>query len=465
MRQILATLTLISYVITHSAWADWAQVTTSVPVERLVTNLTARVAENPDDAQAHYTLARIHSMAYALGTTNVGVVEAEEAGGMPEFAPYQSVRLAHKPFKLTDERLDHFTKSVAHYQLATELAADQPLYWLGLAWMLDDGSAFAAEIGAPDGILPEAALNTEQRDRATDILLQLGASSPQGKQAFDIARQQFLTLLPEIVSAQQVASGARKAEIERLIQVAWRDQAIRAYRNAYQGSLDQDLDLDRIGMEGDNAVSFEAGKALVRLMSAQPESSLMSQDAILTEIVEVEDVVAVLDAKPKWITPVVFPINAPQPLEKLTDDNRVVRFDLDGDGEPGLWPWVSADTGILVWTEQPWEPISSGRQLFGSVTWWTAWQNGYQALASLDDDGDGWLAGSELEGIAVWRDQNQNGRSERGEVIFADSFGIARIAVIPDPEAHDGVAAIKLGIELIDGAVLPTYDWTPRRVN
>jgi hypothetical protein len=57
--------------------------------------------------------------------------------------------------------------------------------------------------------------------------------------------------------------------------------------------------------------------------------------------------------------------------------------------------------------------------------------NGYQPLAALDDDGDGWPSDRELSGIAVWRDKNQNGIADPGEVLPATALGIQRIAARP----------------------------------
>ena len=44
--------------------------------------------------------------------------------------------------------------------------------------------------------------------------------------------------------------------------------------------------------------------------------------------------------------------------------------------------------------------------MFGSVTWWLFFSDGYRALDTLDDNRDGRLTGSELSGIAVWFDRN-----------------------------------------------------------
>jgi hypothetical protein len=129
---------------------------------------------------------------------------------------------------------------------------------------------------------------------------------------------------------------------------------------------------------------------------------------------------------------------------------------------------VNADAGFLVWDPENRQHIASCRQLFGSVTWWMFWRDGYQALAALDDDGNGWLEGKELQGIAIWRDTNGNGICDPGEVISLRDAGIVRIAVRATGRTSSGNSGgpsgtlfNPLGIQLRDGTSLPTYDWTP----
>ncbi|HEX2973842.1 MAG TPA: hypothetical protein VHP11_16030 [Tepidisphaeraceae bacterium] len=147
-------------------------------------------------------------------------------------------------------------------------------------------------------------------------------------------------------------------------------------------------------------------------------------------------------------------------LEQLIDPQAQVRFDLAGNGSGRLWPWVKPQTGILVWDPQRTGQVTSGRQLFGSVTWWMFWSSGYEALAALDDDGDGFLRGRELEGLAVWRDAGSDAQSGPGEVVPVPVLGIERIAVHAT-QTQNGSGYSPEGIWMRDGRHLPTYDWTP----
>jgi hypothetical protein len=146
-------------------------------------------------------------------------------------------------------------------------------------------------------------------------------------------------------------------------------------------------------------------------------------------------------------------------LSDLLEPGLDVPFDLDGDGAVERWPWVKPDTGILVWDPDHRAEITSGLQLFGSVTWWMFFADGYHALDALDDDRDGRLRGRELAGLGVWFDRNGDGRSEPGEVVPVERLGIYWIATHATSRDGDSPANLE-GLGLDDGRVLPTYDWT-----
>ena len=141
----------------------------------------------------------------------------------------------------------------------------------------------------------------------------------------------------------------------------------------------------------------------------------------------------------------------------------MVAFDLDGTGRKQHYGWVRPDTAILVWDGDKTSKVTSGRQLFGSVTWWLFFNNGYQALATLDDNHDGQLSGTELNGLALWFDRNENGISDPGEVIPLSSTPIASIMISGTMQKGNTVFH-QNGIRLQNGLTLPTYDWvaTPR---
>lgn len=158
------------------------------------------------------------------------------------------------------------------------------------------------------------------------------------------------------------------------------------------------------------------------------------------------------------ITPIVIPMDRHSPLSALADATRYVRFDLDGLGAR-KWQWLTSRAGLLVFVGDESRPdIVSGHQLFGNVTFRNFWRSGYEALASLDDDSDGWLRADELKGVAVWNDRDRDGRSGEAEILPLSMLGIVGLAVAHgDTQAN--VLLNRRGVEYENGAFGPSYDW------
>jgi len=121
--------------------------------------------------------------------------------------------------------------------------------------------------------------------------------------------------------------------------------------------------------------------------------------------------------------------------------------------------------------------IDSAHQLFGNWTFGgqrvaafalgvarpTPWKNGYQALETLDADGDGLIRGEELAPLGLWFDANRDARSQEGEVRDIRESGVVSLAVGPrreDTLTHD--VSVEKGFErTVDGRVEigKTVDW------
>jgi len=132
-------------------------------------------------------------------------------------------------------------------------------------------------------------------------------------------------------------------------------------------------------------------------------------------------------------------------------------------GAPGLWEWVGPKAGILVYSEGK-APVGalSGLDLFGNSSSLGKFEagsygNGYQPLATLDKNGDGRLGGEELSCVWVWQDRNGDAFAQPDEVKPASDF-VKWLSVNPTL-TPDGDAWIKEGGELLDGRVVPTWDW------
>jgi len=158
------------------------------------------------------------------------------------------------------------------------------------------------------------------------------------------------------------------------------------------------------------------------------------------------------------ITPILIPVEAETALAGLVDPHARITFDLDGSGLPRQWGWITPKAAWLVFDSDGRGQIKSGLQMFGSVTFWIFWRDGYAALAALDDNLDGVLEGAELRGLALWRDLNCNGVSDPGEVKPVAAFGIAAISCQSRPFS-EGATWNPRGVTFTNGTVRPTYDW------
>jgi hypothetical protein len=104
--------------------------------------------------------------------------------------------------------------------------------------------------------------------------------------------------------------------------------------------------------------------------------------------------------------------------------------------------------------------VTSALQLFGNVTFWCFWNNGYEAMRSLDDNGDGMLTGNELNDLALWHDANANGICDPGEVQPLSYHGITGLCCDwqTDERHADRIAYSPRGVTFANGTTRPTFD-------
>ena len=111
-----------------------------------------------------------------------------------------------------------------------------------------------------------------------------------------------------------------------------------------------------------------------------------------------------------------------------------VFFDHDSDGLAEQSAWVNANDGLLVMDRNGNGLIDSGRELFGVDTLLADGQlatEGFEALAELDDNGDGVIDNSDSAYalLRVWRDTIGDGRTLDGELFSLGDLGITAIAL------------------------------------
>lgn len=235
-----------------------------------------------------------------------------------------------------------------------------------------------------------------------------------------------------------------------LEQAGEKEQAIKAYRAVIESAWKQEKDLEQAGL-GWHSVTAEAGRYLTALLDKEQDQKEIATIAARTK--QMEQV-----SRP--VTPIVIPLKDGLTARDLEDRTASVLFDVDGSGLPQRWTWISRDAGWLVYDPQHTGQVKSGLQLFGNVTFWMFWENGYDALAALDDNGDGSLNSKELQGLAIWQDANSNGRCDPGEVQSLEKHGIVSLSVRHqrDKSHADNIAWSPHGVTLRDGSQRATYD-------
>jgi len=430
-----------------------------VPVDRLLKNVGAYVKENPKDAQGYYLLGRINALAFDRKTRKLRAWDKRGPGGgkLPSLDRWQNPPGRGQAALTEADLKKHLIESIVNYRKAIELKADHGLYHLGIAWVLESGSPFATKVGPPPGAkAPAVPLTPQGRKVIEKLVAGLGRKDPKVRGAVQEALRAVMPAVAGILAEHAQDKDAQvRSGVADLLGGYWREKAIEHYTRAYELAIPADRKIRRRPLHGlSSLVSYEAGRSWIRL--AKRRGLKKGEKKALAKVEEDLDI---LKSKRRGaITPIIFCLKAHRGLPDLLAGGKTVGFDLDGTGGVQRWHWVKPTTGILVWDPTGRGRITSGRQLFGSVTWWMFWPDGYRALEALDDNRDGWLAGAELKHLAAWFDRNCDGVCDRGEVVGLRALGVAALAV--RAAGRTGAAPFNpAGLRLRTGRVLPTYDW------
>jgi len=184
---------------------------------------------------------------------------------------------------------------------------------------------------------------------------------------------------------------------------------------------------------------------------------LLDPEADAKELADLDAKVKQLNTLPRPVTPIALPLEAGLGPEDLLDREARVRFDLDGSGRQLAWQWITPRAAWLVWDPRERGAVTSATQLFGSRSFTLFQSDGYAALALLDDDGDGWLRGAELAGLALWRDADRDGVSDPGEVRPLAAWQVTGLSCAAETHAS-GIPWSPSGVELADGSLRPSFD-------
>ncbi len=201
------------------------------------------------------------------------------------------------------------------------------------------------------------------------------------------------------------------------------------------------------GMRGSSIVEETAGY-LEKLLDPTKDAS---------EIAKIKEQAKEVNSRFRMVTPILVPL-VPNVNAKAMMRSADVLFDLDGNGSKRYSQWTGAQTGWLAYDADKSKQITSGLQLFGPSTFWIFWNDGYEAMRSLDDNNDGKLEGDELNGLAVWSDINGDGKSDRSEVRTVQELGITSLSCV-STASKDGTIYSTNGVTFSNGQTAETYDW------
>jgi hypothetical protein len=235
-----------------------------------------------------------------------------------------------------------------------------------------------------------------------------------------------------------------------LAQAGERDSAIAALRIVADQAWPNDLTNPKV-MQRQRSLTEEAVRYLVPLLDPQKDKE---------EIALLQNRASQLARTLRPVTPVAVPLRAGLDALDITSGDVEVLFDADGSGLARRWTWITPDSGWLVFDRRGTRQIDSALQMFGSVTFWLFWENGYRALRALDDNGDRQLTDHELDSLAIWHDRNVNGRSDAGEVRLLSDWQIVALSCDYeiDPTHPDEIAYSPAGVTFRDGSSRPTFD-------
>jgi len=167
-----------------------------------------------------------------------------------------------------------------------------------------------------------------------------------------------------------------------------------------------------------------------------------------------------LGSIPPFQTPIAIPLDRATPLAEIEDKSARVGFDVDPHHAGQHWSWITPKAGWLAYNPKKTGKVVSGIRLFGNVSYWMFWDNGYQAMSALDDNGDGVLSGKELDGLVVWVDANGNGVCDPRELKSLAELNIKALSYshLLMPGHPDHIVYAPTGVHYNNGTTGPSYD-------
>ena len=384
---------------------------TEMPVQRIINNLKKIIASKNDDSYSNkIALARAYAIAYAVGADGSATVKNEYNNYYSAFETHSQEKPVggkiryNSVSEITPEIQKYANKNTRTNYLQSAIKSYEQ------AFKIDTESDFVSKLG-----YSWCLLQANRKKDAKKLLISM----------FD-----------------KVQGNHKWGVISRL--------------NTYNDDKNKDL------YKWEYDVQLEALNYLMPLLNVKSEKDKIS--VYTKKMEDVKTIIANISNgsahPPRIITPLIFSFsNNSGDINQLISLSSSVKFNLDV-SYPKKWGWPNKDTGILVYDKNKSKKLLSGIDLFGNFSFFIFWANGFQALASLDDDGNGIIDGAELSGIYVWFDENQDGLVDDTERKSLVDLGIVGLKTnyTQHPQSKNQLLNPE-GVLLSNGQVIPLHDW------
>ena len=156
-------------------------------------------------------------------------------------------------------------------------------------------------------------------------------------------------------------------------------------------------------------------------------------------------------------SPLIFDLDG-DGIELSSLEGSPVFWDIDTDGFRERVGWVDPDDGLLVIDLNGNGAIDDHSELFGTQT-----QDGFTILSSYDTNFDGRITSTDEQfaDLQIWRDLDQDGRSDDGELYTLDDLSISEISLDSTSvgETNEGHAVTDISTyTLSDGTTRAVHD-------
>ena len=153
--------------------------------------------------------------------------------------------------------------------------------------------------------------------------------------------------------------------------------------------------------------------------------------AINTKYVDIASIQSSFTAAENNPSPLILDLDGDGKVETTRSTNGT-HFDHDGNGFAESTGWVGKDDGLLVRDINGNGQIDNGTELFGNNSVLSSGKkaaNGFEALKDLDSNNDGMFNNLDTawNEVKVWKDTNQNGIVDNGELLTLEQAGVLSI--------------------------------------